>query len=84
MWCRYAFFEIKIASLCFYFCLLQVKELKAKVAELQPGQFLVLHGMPGAGKSVLAAEVVHDPEITLKVFFRFLNRRRLTIFSYYI
>ena len=45
-----------------------MKELKAKVAELEPGQFLAIHGMPGSGKSVLAAEVAHDPDVTLAVF----------------
>jgi ABC-type glutathione transport system ATPase component len=38
------------------------------VCELQPGQFLAIHGMPGSGKSVLAAGIAHDPEVTLKVF----------------
>jgi KaiC/GvpD/RAD55 family RecA-like ATPase len=44
-----------------------MKELKREVASLEPGQFLAIHGMPGSGKTVLAAEVVHDPEITLTV-----------------
>jgi DNA replication protein DnaC len=45
-----------------------MQELKSKVCELQPGQFLAIHGMPGSGKSVLAAGIAHDPEVTLKVF----------------
>ena len=32
------------------------------------GEFLAIHGMPGSGKSVLAAEAIRDPEITLKYF----------------
>ena len=34
---------------------------------LEPGHYVALHGMPVAGKSVLAAEAVRDPEITLQV-----------------
>lgn len=35
---------------------------------MQPGQFVVLHGMAGAGKSVLAAETVRNVELTSGVF----------------
>ena len=34
---------------------------------LELGHYVALHGMPVAGKSVLAAEAVRDPEITLQV-----------------
>ena len=34
---------------------------------MDAGKFLVLHGMPGSGKTVLAAEAIRDPEITLRV-----------------
>ena len=41
---------------------------------LEPGHYVALHGMPVAGKSVLAAEAVRDPEITLQVsIFMHLN-----------
>lgn len=45
---------------------------------MESGQFLVVHGMPGSGKSVLAAEAVRDPSITLEVtnlIFFAVNRR---------
>ncbi len=45
----------------------QISEVKDGLTRLQPGQFLVMHGMPGSGKSVLAAEAIKDPEITLRV-----------------
>ena len=38
------------------------------LANLDSGEFLAIHGMPGSGKSVLAAEALRDPEITLKYF----------------
>ena len=31
-------------------------------------RFLVLHGMPGSGKSVLAAESVRDPAVAVQHF----------------
>ena len=42
--------------------------VKEGLANLDNGHFLAIHGMPGSGKSVLAAEVLRDPEITLKYF----------------
>jgi apoptotic protease-activating factor len=42
--------------------------LKESLKSLESGQFLVIHGMPGSGKSVLAAEAVRDPNITLSCF----------------
>ena len=33
-----------------------------------PSRFLVLHGMPGSGKSVLAAETVRDPGLAVQQF----------------
>ncbi|XP_059079128.1 apoptotic protease-activating factor 1-like [Tigriopus californicus] len=42
--------------------------LKEKLESLKPGNFLVLHGTPGSGKSVLAAEALRDPAISLKYF----------------
>ena len=47
--------------------LLQLNQIKEKLQCLDSGHFVVIHGMPGSGKSVLAAEAVRDPEITLKV-----------------
>ncbi len=44
-----------------------MKLLKDGLSQLEAGRFLVIHGMPGSGKSVLAAEAVRDPEITLTV-----------------
>ena len=38
------------------------------MATLDNGEFLAIHGMAGSGKSVLGAEVLRDPEITLKYF----------------
>ena len=45
----------------------QLKRIKHGLSELDAGKFLVLHGMPGSGKTVLAAEAIRDPEITLRV-----------------
>ena len=36
----------------------QLEAIKHGLSELVPGRFLTLHGMPGSGKSVLAAESV--------------------------
>ena len=41
----------------------QLEAIKQGLSELTPGQFLTLHGMPGSGKSVLAAESVRDKKI---------------------
>ena len=38
------------------------------MSNLETGKFLTLHGMPGSGKSVLAAESIRDPQITLNNF----------------
>ena len=46
----------------------ELEAVKEGLANLDNGQFLAIHGMPGSGKSVLAAEVLRDPEITLKYF----------------
>ena len=46
----------------------EMDAVKEGLANLDNGQFLAIHGMPGSGKSVLAAEVLRDPEITLKYF----------------
>jgi ABC-type uncharacterized transport system ATPase component len=48
-------------------CSFQLKRVKLGLSELNAGQFLVVHGMPGSGKSVLAAEAVRDPDITMTV-----------------
>lgn len=42
--------------------------LKEKLGALKPGNFLVLHGTPGSGKSVLAAEALRDPTVSLTHF----------------
>ena len=46
----------------------QLAAIKEGLSELKPGKFLTLHGMPGSGKSVLAAESIRDPRVTLKNF----------------
>ena len=46
----------------------QLAAIKEGLSELKPGKFLTLHGMPGSGKSVLAAESVRDPRVTLNNF----------------
>ena len=46
---------------------LQLTAIKDSLKVLEPGHFLALHGMPVAGKSVLAAEAVRDADITLQV-----------------
>ena len=46
----------------------EMDAVREGLANLEHGQFLAIHGMPGSGKSVLAAEVLRDPEITLKYF----------------
>ena len=49
----------------FYF--FQLSAIKVSLKALEPGHYVALHGMPVAGKSVLAAEAVRDPSITLQV-----------------
>ena len=46
----------------------ELQAVRAGLAQLQPNRFLTLHGMPGSGKSVLAAESVRDPQLTLNNF----------------
>ena len=46
----------------------QLAAIKEGLSGLKPGKFLTLHGMPGSGKSVLAAESVRDPRVTLNNF----------------
>ena len=46
----------------------QLDAIKEGLSDLCPGRFLTLHGMPGSGKSVLAAESVRDPKVTLNNF----------------
>ena len=47
---------------------MQLKAIKEGLSNLETGKFLALHGMPGSGKSVLAAESIRDPQITLNNF----------------
>ena len=47
--------------------------MKQGLGRLESGQFLVIHGMPGSGKSVLAAEAARDPDITLNVRQKIFN-----------
>ena len=35
---------------------------------MSPGQFVVLHGMAGAGKSVLASESIRDVDMMINTF----------------
>ncbi len=49
------------------FPFVQLRKVKEGLCLLEPAQFLVVHGMPGSGKSVLAAEAVRDQDITLSV-----------------
>ncbi len=46
----------------------KLKAVKEGLSSLMPNQFLTIHGMTGSGKSVLAAESIRDPEITLRHF----------------
>ena len=46
----------------------ELQQVKECLTNLDNGEFIALHGMAGSGKSVLAAEVLRDPEITLKYF----------------
>ena len=45
-----------------------MKDVRDILAALDNGEFLAIHGMAGSGKTLLAAEVLRDPEITLKYF----------------
>ena len=47
-----------INTLDIYCIYSQLEAIKHGLSELVPGRFLTLHGMPGSGKSVLAAESV--------------------------
>ena len=47
-----------IYTLDIYCIYSQLEAIKHGLSELVPGRFLTLHGMPGSGKSVLAAESV--------------------------
>ncbi len=46
----------------------ELKQLRDQLSCLEAGDFLVLHGMTGSGKSVLASEAVRDTEVTLRHF----------------
>ena len=47
-------------------------------------RFLVLHGMPGSGKTVLAAETMRDPDLVINTFHGgiFWVKVNLSIFFY--
>ena len=45
-----------------------MKYLKESLSQLDNGEFLAIHGMAGTGKSVLAAEALRDPDVTLNYF----------------
>ena len=46
----------------------ELDRIKEGLASLTSGRFLAVHGMPGSGKSVLAADSVRDPSLTLEHF----------------
>jgi len=46
----------------------QISEIRRCLKEISPGHFVVLNGMAGAGKSVLAAESVRDADLVLNTF----------------
>lgn len=46
----------------------RVKQVKQLLNKLDRGSFVAIHGMPGSGKSVLAAESLRDPDLTLACF----------------
>ena len=46
----------------------QISQLRQCLKEMSPGQFVVLHGMAGSGKSVLASESVRSIEIMINSF----------------
>lgn len=47
---------------------LQVTSLKQLLIQLQAGDFVVVNGMNGCGKSSLVAEVLNDPLILMQYF----------------
>ena len=51
-------YTLDIYTLDIYCIYSQLEAIKHGLSELVPGRFLTLHGMPGSGKSVLAAESV--------------------------
>ena len=46
----------------------QVDQIRDCLKNMEHGQFVVLHGMAGAGKSVLAAESLRDLDIVMNTF----------------
>ena len=46
----------------------QVDQIRDCLKGMEHGQFVVLHGMAGAGKSVLAAESLRDLDIVMNTF----------------
>ena len=53
------------------------------MTSLEPGHYVALHGMPVAGKSVLAAEAVRDPNIALQVSIcTYIIRKLLGAYKY--
>lgn len=47
---------------------LQVTTLKQLLIQLETGNFVVVNGMNGCGKSSLVAEVLNDPLILMQYF----------------
>ena len=48
--------------------ILQISQIRQCLKEMSSGQFVVLHGMAGAGKSVLASESVRNVDIMINTF----------------
>lgn len=46
----------------------QISQIRQCLKEMSPGQYVVLHGMAGAGKSVLASESVRNVDIMINTF----------------
>lgn len=46
----------------------QVAQIRECLRGMSQGQFVVIHGMAGAGKSVLAAESLRDIDLMVNIF----------------
>lgn len=55
-------------NLLIIFNILQVNMLKEHLKKLEAGQFIVVNGMTGCGKSSLVVEVLNDPIIIVQYF----------------
>ncbi len=54
--------------MCHLWYTLQLNHIRQCLRQMVMGQFIVLHGMAGTGKSVLAAEAVRDVDLMVNTF----------------